>query len=124
MKLIDVVKAYLAADALYKETLPYALAYALVRVKREAKEAFAFFSEKEMELVAQYAKRDEKENVELAPNGGFIFAEPSKRMEYMQKRAELMETEIDFNFQPIKTAPPEKIKPEWLESLAGFILFE
>lgn len=65
MKLIEAVNAYLAAEEMSREKWPYAVALALVKVKRRVKDEVDFFVAKERELVETYAAKDERDNIRL-----------------------------------------------------------
>jgi hypothetical protein len=123
MKLMDTVRAYLAADELSRQTLPYDLALAVVRVKRQTREDTDFFLERERALVQQYAALDESGHVRLTPAGTFVFRDPKESAAYEQARRELGSAETGLDPLPVRVKAPAEIKPAHIEALEGFISF-
>lgn len=123
MKLMQKVRAYLAAEEMGRQTLPYGLALALVKVKRATKADADFFIEKERELVMEFAALDERGNVRMTPMGTFIYKDPTRGGEYEQARRELGETEAGEAPIPFRVKPPAEIRAEHIEALEGFIEF-
>lgn len=123
MKLIEVVNAYLAADEMSREKLPYAVSLALVKVKRALKDEFDFFVEQESKLVAQYAAQDSRGNIRMRPDGRFVLRDPADGADYERQRRELGETEIAPTHKLVRVRAPEEIKPAHIEALEGFIEF-
>ena len=124
MKLIDIVSAHIAADEMGKQSWPYDLALALVKVKKATADDAEFFSEKERGLVMQYADIDASGNLRLTPNGTFILKDPSTHDEYERARGELSETESQAPMRALRVKPPAEIRPAWLSALEGFIEFK
>lgn len=123
MKLINAVRAYLAAEEMGRQTWPYDLALAIVKVKRETEAEKEFFIEKERELVMKYADLDERGNVRLTPEGRFLFRDPGCAGEYERERRSLEDTETAGRPTPLRARAPERIRPEHIEALEGFIRF-
>ena len=115
MKLIEAVNAYLAAEEMSREKWPYAVALALVKVKRRVKDEVDFFVAKERELVETYAAKDERGNIRLTSAGTFVFKDPAQGPAYEAARKELC--------RPIRVAAPAEIKPAYIEALEGFVEF-
>lgn len=123
MKLIQAVRANLAAEEMSKQTLPYDLALALVKVKKATREDTAFFIGKERELVMEYAALDEKGRVRLTEAGTFIFRDPARAGEYEEARRELGDTDVGMQPVVLRVKAPTQIKPEHIEALEGFVDF-
>lgn len=124
MKLMKAVRAHLAAEEMGRQSWPYDMALALVKVKKATKEDTDFFIEKERELVLRYAALDERGNVRMTPAGTFLFRDPALGGEYEKARRELGETEISGDRPaPFRVKPPAEIKPEFIEALEGFVEF-
>ena len=123
MKLIEAVNAYLAAEEMSREKWPYAVALALVKVKRRVKDEVDFFVAKERELVETYAAKDERGNIRLTSAGTFVFKDPAQGPAYEAARKELCDMEIEMERRPIRVAAPAEIKPAYIEGLEGFVEF-
>lgn len=123
MKLIEAVKAYLAAEELNKESLPYDLALAIVLVKRALKEHIMFYVEKESCLIREYAELDENGAIRITADKRFIFKDPALSGEYERRHKSLDDTEIGLEQKPFLVLPPKEIKPCLIEDLSGWIEF-
>lgn len=123
MKLMQAVRAHLAAEEMGRQTLPYDLALALVKVKKATKDDTAFFIEKERELVMEYAALDEQGHVRLTAAGTFVFKDPARGGEYEAARQELGNTDIGLQPVLLRVKAPAQIKPEHIEALEGFVDF-
>lgn len=123
MKLITAVNAFLAAQELAGETLPWAFALAVARVKKACESDMTFFSQQEMKLVDTYARKDENGNPLISPEGRFQFQDAQGKAGYDAARKLLMDTEIDPPMSPLDTVPPESIRPEWILALEPFLTF-
>ena len=123
MKLIQLVNAYITADAMSSEAWPYDLALALVKVKKQTREEAAFFIERERALVDRYAATDENGNIRLTPAGTFLFKAPAEASEYERARRELGDTEAGIEPAPVRVKAPAEIKPSYIEALEGFVEF-
>lgn len=124
MKLVECVKAYGAVLELSEREWDYKTAYALVVLKRRLEEPVGFYNREELKLVAEYAAKDEKGNIRLDERGTFTFAQPKRAGEYLQKRQELGQVEVDWPHKPLRLPVPGSIKPAQLEALEGFLNFE
>ena len=123
-KLIEIVNAYGAAEALSREKCAYGLALALVRLKKALREEAAFYLEQERALARKYGQTDDKGHLVMTRPGAFAFRDPGERENYDRERRELGETETEVDLSPVKAQPPAEIAPAALEALEGFILFE
>lgn len=123
-KLIEIVNAYTAAEALSRETCGYALALALVRLKKALREETGFYLDRERELAERYGQTDEAGRLVMTGAGTFAFRDPSEREAYGRERRELGETETEVDFAPASVPPPKEISPAALEALEGFLVFE
>ena len=123
-KLIEIVNAYGAAEALSREKCAYGLALALVRLKKALREEAAFYLEQERALARKYGQTDDKGHLVMTRPGAFAFRDPGERENYDRERRELGETETEVDISPVKAQPPAEIAPAALEALEGFILFE
>ncbi|MCL1819423.1 MAG: hypothetical protein FWG36_02060 [Oscillospiraceae bacterium] len=125
MTLKNIVDAYIAADTMSGQTLPYDLALALVNVKKQTRDEAAFYIEKEHELILRYAALDDDGNIRMTANNTFIFKDMSKAAEYDRARSELGNTPLGRGIldAPIRVKAPAEIKPQFIEALEGFIEF-
>lgn len=123
MYLMQYMNAYAAVIDLMKKEWDYATAYALVTVKRHLKPHVDFFLEKEMKLVEEYAARDEHGKILWTERGTFPFRKPEFAAEYVKRHEELGLVEVREPFTAIPAPTPERITPEHLEALDGFIQF-
>lgn len=124
MKLIEAVNAYMAAQALSREKMPYATALAVVKVKRATSDLKDFFVEEERKLVEEYAARDEDGRIRVNENGRFALRAGACAADYEKARKELAETETGAEGEKIRVRAPETITPEQLEALAPWIEWE
>lgn len=124
MKLIEAVNAYAAAEEMSKESWPYSVSLALVKLKKALKDEAEFFLTKERELVDRYALKDERGNIMLTERGTFTLRDGAQAAEYERARQELCQTEAPAKWTPMRVAAPACIKPAFLEALDGFIEFQ
>ena len=123
MKLIEAVNAYMAANEMSRQSWPYAMSYAIVKVKTATRDALSFFVDSERALIEGYAALDDHGNIRLAQGGGFIFKDISNARAYEDARRALCETEIEHPASLVQIKAPVEIKPAHIEALAGFIQF-
>lgn len=123
MKLIEAVNAYAAAEEMSKESWPYSVSLAVVKLKKALKDEAEFFLTKERELVDRYALKDERGNIALTERGTFALRDGTQAAEYEQARQELCQTEVPTKWVPMRVTAPACIKPAFLEALDGFIEF-
>ena len=116
-KLIEIVNAYGAAEALSREKCAYGLALALVRLKKALREEAAFYLEQERALARKYGQTDDKGHLVMTRPGAFAFRDPGERENYDRERRELGETETEVDLSPVKAQPPAEIAPAALEAL-------
>lgn len=123
MNLMQYMNAYAAVMELMKKECDYTTAYALVTVKRHLKPHADFFLTEEMKLVEEYAARDEHGKICWTERGTFPFQKPELAMEYVKRHEELGLIQVHEDFTAIPAPMPERITPEQLEALDGFIRF-
>ena len=123
MKLIEAVLAYIAAEEMSGQELPYDLALALVKVKAQTREDFEFHQKCERDLIMKYAAADDNGNIKMASAVAFEFADASLSGEYESKRLELINMYVDDPPKRFGVKAPESIKPGHLEALSLFIAF-
>lgn len=119
---MQAVKAYLAADEMSRQDLPYDLALALVKVKQATRAEMEAYAAAEKKLVERYAALDEAGNVTIR-NGRFTFRDPAAAAEYEAERQKLGQTQTEVSLPRLTATPPEHITPAALEALADFIKF-
>lgn len=117
MELIKHVNAYMALSALSKEKYSYKDAYAIVKLKNTLKEDFDFFGQKEREIVARTSKKDS------VVGNYFEFENSKAKEEYERSMLELSTVQVESP-EKITVSPPERITPEMLEALLGFVEFK
>jgi hypothetical protein len=123
MVLIQCVNAYTAMQALMNREMDYQTAYAVVALKRELKDAVAFYREEEYKLVETYAARDDKGQIIRKSDGRFVLQDPMAAEEYSKKRQALGMVEVQKEFTRMRVPEPERIEPAILEALEGFLVF-
>jgi len=123
MRLIDAVRANNAAVAMAAEKWGFALALALVKVKRATADDAAHFVFEELALAGEYAELDGDGQVRFSPEGRFAFVDPAEGPMYEAKREDLKNVEVEYPGFPVAVPAPPEIRPEWLEALAGFVEF-
>lgn len=123
MYLKKCVDAYGAILTMMGKEWDYATAYALVTLKHQLMPHAMFFAKEEMKLAREYAELDENGNIILTGRGTFRFRDPDKAGEYARKRTELGTVEVRERFIPVRMKEPERITPEHLEALEGFVTF-
>ena len=123
MKLVQAVMAHLAAEELAKEKQRYALALALVQVRRGTQDAFEFYRRQETELVREFAQVEEGDTIKVNQAGGILMREGADPGEYEARRRELNETPWQVSWEPLEAPAPEEIRPAVLEALEGFVVF-
>ena len=123
MKLIDVVNAYIATDAMRHESFAYDLALALVRVRKATADEAFFYINSERELALRFAELDKDLKMKINPDGSFVFREGADAEEFERLRKELAETEVEYISPAIKVRAQGELRPAWVEALEGFIEF-
>jgi len=123
MKLIDVVRAYVATDAMRSLEFAFDLSLALVRVRKATAEEAIFYINNERELALRFAELDENLKMKVLPNGSFVFKAGASEEEFERLRKELADTAVEFSLPVSRVRPPAEIRPEWIEALEGFIEF-
>lgn len=124
MKLKEAMSAYLAAETLSREKLPYATAAAIVRVKRETREFAELYLQEEKKLVEAYAEIGEDGMIRIDANGRFRCREGLRAADYEESRKDLGETEVAVEARKMRVSAPERITPEQIEALSPWMEFE
>lgn len=124
MKLKEAMNAYLAAETLSREKLPYATAAAIVQVKRETREFAELYLQEERKLVEAYAETDENGMIRIDENGRFRCREGLRAADYEKSRKDLGETEVAVEAQKMRVSAPETITAEQIEALSAWMEFE
>lgn len=121
MKLIKYVNAYMALTELMEKEYDYSTAYAILRLRRRLAPQAEFYRDSEMKLVNEYAKKDSDGNIVWSDKTRFVFAENKSAEEYIRKRAELADTDIDDAVKCEKIKLVGGIRPSVVEALEGFV---
>lgn len=108
-------------EEMAKKEWRYDLALAIYLVKKDLFPHVLFFTQNEMNLMKEYAKKGEDGKPVLSENGSFPFEDPNKAAEFYQKRDSLYYTEILDGYVPKKACAPDSISPAELEALEGLI---
>lgn len=124
MHLIQCVNAYTAILALSDRECDYKTAHGLVLLKHRLQPHVEFFALREMELVSEYAAKDENGRPDINDRGKFVFADPVKAEEYAARRAELGMVDVQESFPLLHVSMPATIRPMYLEALEGFLIFD
>lgn len=124
MRLIQCVNAYTAIVALSEKECDYRTAHVLVMLKRRLQPHVDFFAKEEMELVEQFAVKDDNGKIVMNEHRNFTFADPARSGEYAKLRSDLGMIDIQEQFTPLRAPMPSSIRPVHLEALEGFIEFE
>ena len=123
MLILKAVTAYTAAMQLMEQELDYKTAHALVLLKKRLQPHVDYYLCEEMKLARACGRKDENGNVVFTDSTHFDFESPQAGEEYMTKRTELAQVDIQEEWEKIKCPCPEKIKPAVLEALQDFIEF-
>ena len=123
MKLIEIINAVIAIDALKDVELDTATAYALYITKNALLPQYEFFGEEESKLINKYAKRDESGSI-VSDGKTFEFASSTAAQEFIEKKRALCAMDVETNFKRCKIKLPSKIKLAHLESLKNFFDFD
>lgn len=124
MTLMECIAAYAAILDMERQEQPFKLAYGMMTVKKALQPHVNFFSEKELELVKEYAVLGKDGRPELTETGGFRFKDPSRAGEYAVRRAELGAVEVNEELPRLTVPAPKTIQPMHLEALQGLLTFE
>lgn len=123
MLLIKCVTAYTAVQQLMDAECEYKTAHTLLMLKRALQPHVDFFSAKEMELVEQYAVKNEKDKVVMT-DGKFQLRDTYAAANFRAAKEDLCGLEIELEWKVCKVAPPKQIKPIHLEALEDLLEFE
>ena len=122
MRLDKCAEAYIALTVLSRKELPFDTAWAISRVMRELKGEFECFSQKELELMAEFAEKDE--NGKTLQNGGQFQIQAGREEEYLKKREELCSLDISYGLPAMTVPAPYTITAQMIDTLDGFLIFE
>lgn len=115
INLLKCVKIFDAIVDVENEKFDFSTSHALVTLKRELEPHVQFYTQKEKEIVARYANRDEKGNIIL---NGNQFQMPSDKAElYLSEKNELNSVEVEICFTRKTISPICNVKPSALELL-------
>lgn len=123
MTLIEAVRAHIAAQELSKLDWPFRDAREIFGLLRDTKEDAEFFFAQERRLIEEYAARDESGLIKTRGTR-FEFAEPERAEEYERRHRELEETPAAEPVRKRKIRAPERIRPELLDAVCGYLVFE
>lgn len=82
------------------KTLKGRAAFRVARLLRELEKEFTLFNEKRVELIREYAQKDENGEIKSDENGN-VTLEPERLNEFYQKLEELLNTEVEINAEKI-----------------------
>lgn len=117
MKLIRCVGAYRALNELSKMEWSYAEARRILQLMNCVEPEVRFFAGEELELVKKVTGK--------LPDSDGTFKVSGEDLALLQhKRLELEQVEVLEGFIPIRLTPPERMRPETLAELEGFVVFE
>jgi len=122
MKAGKIIRAYAAIMPLMKETLTLQESYELLKLKKKLQAEAEIFTQQEMTLIDQLADKDEKGKTVINESGQFKISGPDKVKEYQAQRQALENIEIEWDAKAV-TIHTERVRPEIMEALEGFIEF-
>lgn len=118
MVLIKCVGAWRALSELSSMEWNYADAWKIVELKRAMEPQVQFFAKEELELVRHITGQYPN------PDGSFtITAAASAELRKQRTELERVDTTLQLEL-PVKLPAPERIRPELLEALEGFVEFQ
>ncbi len=126
MKLYKLFQAYHPIDKACRMDFPYKKSREILLLRNRVRTEYEFYSQEEMKLVEQYAKKDADGRAEV--KGGKVSFETLEHMkEYSDRLAELRDTEIDIAFLVIHITDQEigdqRISGQDIDLLKDFIKF-
>ena len=118
MKLIKCVRAWSALNELSTMDWNYADAWKIVSLKKAVEPQVRFFAREELALVRHLTGQ--------LPGADGSFTVTAAGGEQLRKqRTELEQVDTDIPVElPVKLTAPERIRPELMESLEGFVEFQ
>lgn len=117
MKLIKCVSAYRAVTELSAMEWSYRQARSILQLKGRLEPEVRFFAAEELKLVRRFAEQQPDRN-------GAYTVSSEQAAAFQGKRQELEQLEVLEDFLPTRLTPPDRIRPELLEALEGFVEFE
>ena len=117
MKLIKCVSAYRAVTELSAMEWSYRQARSILQLKGCLEPEVRFFAAEELKLVRRFAEQQPDRN-------GAYTVSSEQAATFQEKRQELEQLEVLVGFLPTRLTPPDRIRPELLEALEGFVEFE
>ena len=97
-------------------------AFRVARLLREVEKEFTLFNEKRVDLIKEYAQKDENGEIKSEENGN-VTLDPDRLTEFYQKLEELLNTEVEINAEKIDTVDLDDIEltPAQVINLEPFI---
>lgn len=114
-----VTKAYIILSNIGARILPPNVAYSLYKVKCALKPTYDFYGEQEEKYIKELGG-------EITEIGGIVFPAKEKNAEFLEKRKELenMEVEIELEVPTIALNEMRETSIKELEALEGFVNFK
>ena len=75
-------------------------AFRVARLLREVEKEFTLFNEKRVDLIREYAQKDENGEIKSEENGN-VTLDPDRLTEFYQKLEELLNAEVEINAERI-----------------------
>lgn len=120
----QVIKAYIACNALKDMDLPFKFSYALALLERQIEPVFKAYISAEDKYIKEFAKKDENGAVIYGSKGEFSFESAFDKEKYDEALIEIKEEAADIEIKKRKAKAPENISPKLLMALIDFIDFE
>lgn len=127
MTYLAIVKAIPALDELKKMSFPVAKAKDIFQLRKKLESERVFFAEEERKLIEQFAARNE-DGEPIIEGTKISFDNEADCTEYCRRMSDLSNTDselpIDTVILSVKDFGHQKISPELLENLEGFVELE
>ena len=123
MILLQAITAYLAIQGLQRQEMRFKTAHALAMLKTELQPQVEFYAQCEQQLVQKYGKPGADGKADVDGRGCVAFRDEEARSAFLKEKQELDRTVFETK-APVTVPAPEKITPEQVEALSGFITFE
>lgn len=121
-KLSNIVESADIMRELSNKTLKSRAAFKVARLLRELEKEFTLFNEKRMELIKEYAQKDENGEIKSDDKGN-VTLDNDRLTEFYQCLEELLNTEVEINADKIDLADlgDTVFTPAQVISLEAFI---